>query len=86
MLQNVGKRVYLIDEYRTSQCCPACERRSLKTFRMVNNPRPHRRIANPRLIRHRLLRYVKFHLLITFLSNNFFFIPVTDIQIKIVEP
>ncbi|KAI7873622.1 uncharacterized protein EV154DRAFT_388412, partial [Mucor mucedo] len=38
MLQNVGKRVYLIDEYRTSQCCPACERRSLKTFRMVNNP------------------------------------------------
>ncbi|KAI7891611.1 uncharacterized protein EV154DRAFT_420111, partial [Mucor mucedo] len=37
---------YLIDEVRTSQCCPACERRSLETFRMVDNPRPHRRRAN----------------------------------------
>ncbi|KAI7893165.1 uncharacterized protein EV154DRAFT_417386, partial [Mucor mucedo] len=37
---------------RTSQCCPACNRRSLETFRMVDNPCPHRRRANPRLIRH----------------------------------
>ncbi|KAI7896401.1 uncharacterized protein EV154DRAFT_547402 [Mucor mucedo] len=56
LLQKAGKRVYLIDEFRTSQCCPACERRSLETFRMVDNPRPHRRRANPRVIRHGLLR------------------------------
>ncbi|KAG2193488.1 hypothetical protein INT47_005013 [Mucor saturninus] len=56
LFQKAGKRVYLIDEFRTSQCCPACERRSLETFRMVDNPRPHRRRANPRVIRHGLLR------------------------------
>ncbi|KAI7895785.1 uncharacterized protein EV154DRAFT_393455, partial [Mucor mucedo] len=49
--------VYLIDEFRTSQCCPACERRSLETFRIVDNPRSHKRRANPRVIRHGLLRY-----------------------------
>ncbi|KAI7892692.1 uncharacterized protein EV154DRAFT_389250, partial [Mucor mucedo] len=37
------KRVYLIDEFRTSQCYPACKRRSLETFRMLDNRRPHRR-------------------------------------------
>ncbi|KAG2211255.1 hypothetical protein INT47_006375 [Mucor saturninus] len=58
LLQKAGKRVYLIDEFRTSQCCPACECRSLETFRMVDNPRPHRRRANPRVIRHGLLRIV----------------------------
>ncbi|KAG2206531.1 hypothetical protein INT47_008548 [Mucor saturninus] len=56
LLQKAGKRVYLIDEFRTSQCCPDCERRSLETFRRVDNPRPHRRRANPRVIRHGLLR------------------------------
>ncbi|KAI7875277.1 uncharacterized protein EV154DRAFT_386699, partial [Mucor mucedo] len=52
--------VYLIDEFRTSQRCPACERRSLEMFRMVDNPRPHRRRVNHRVIRHGLLRYVDF--------------------------
>ncbi|KAG2200196.1 hypothetical protein INT47_009834, partial [Mucor saturninus] len=56
LLQKAGKRVYLIDEFRTSQCCPACKRGSLETFWMVGNPRPHRRRANPRVIRHGLLR------------------------------
>ncbi|KAG2196872.1 hypothetical protein INT47_011392 [Mucor saturninus] len=53
-----GKRVCLIDEFRTSQCCPTCEIRSLETFRMVDNPRPHRRREDPRVIRHGLLRIV----------------------------
>ncbi|KAI7889397.1 uncharacterized protein EV154DRAFT_483127 [Mucor mucedo] len=39
LLQKVGKRVYLIDEFRTSQCCPAFERRNLETLRMIDNPR-----------------------------------------------
>ncbi|KAG2211731.1 hypothetical protein INT47_008828, partial [Mucor saturninus] len=41
----------------TGQCYPACKRRRLETFWIVNNPCPHRRRANPRVIRHGLLRY-----------------------------
>ncbi|KAI7867768.1 uncharacterized protein EV154DRAFT_432323, partial [Mucor mucedo] len=48
--------LYLIDEFRTSQYCPACERKSLEMFRMADNLRPHRRRTNPRGIRHGLLR------------------------------
>ncbi|KAI7890618.1 uncharacterized protein EV154DRAFT_421846, partial [Mucor mucedo] len=54
LLQKVGKRVYSNDKFRTSQCFPACKHRSLETFWMVNNPRPHRRRANLRVIRHGL--------------------------------
>ncbi|KAI7893380.1 uncharacterized protein EV154DRAFT_417082 [Mucor mucedo] len=32
LLQKAGKRVHLIDKFRTSQCCPAYERKSLETF------------------------------------------------------
>ncbi|KAI7867762.1 uncharacterized protein EV154DRAFT_488261 [Mucor mucedo] len=34
----------------------ACERKSLETFRMADNMRPHRRRTNPRGISHGLLR------------------------------
>ncbi|PHZ14529.1 uncharacterized protein RHIMIDRAFT_275382, partial [Rhizopus microsporus ATCC 52813] len=34
-------QVYLIDEYRTSRCCPTCLNESLHTFRRVPNPRPY---------------------------------------------
>ncbi|KAI7895781.1 uncharacterized protein EV154DRAFT_412848, partial [Mucor mucedo] len=52
LLQKAGKRVYLIDEFRASQCYTACESRSLETFWMVDNPRPHRRRAKSRVIKH----------------------------------
>jgi hypothetical protein len=57
LLKKNGFRVYLIDEFRTSRCCPACEHTSLETFKQVPNPRPYRQQANPRVIRHGLLRY-----------------------------
>ncbi|KAI7893094.1 uncharacterized protein EV154DRAFT_417663, partial [Mucor mucedo] len=42
LLEKAGERVCLIDEFRTSHCYPAYERRSLETFWMVDNPRSHR--------------------------------------------
>ncbi|KAI9315769.1 hypothetical protein BX666DRAFT_2028651 [Dichotomocladium elegans] len=35
--------VFLIDEYKTSKCCPTCLNESLSTYKRVPNPRPARR-------------------------------------------
>ncbi|KAG0732689.1 hypothetical protein G6F57_020215 [Rhizopus arrhizus] len=48
--------VYLIDEFRTSQCFPSCENRSLTIFKRIPNPRPYQRRNNPEFICHGLLR------------------------------
>ncbi|KAJ2454193.1 hypothetical protein EV183_001678 [Coemansia sp. RSA 2336] len=55
MLKRHGSRVYLIDEFRTSSICPACNS-SLEMFCKVPNPRPWRRKKNPKVICHGLLR------------------------------
>ncbi|KAI8089059.1 uncharacterized protein BX664DRAFT_239354, partial [Halteromyces radiatus] len=56
MLMKNGFPVFLIDEFRTSPCCPACQNYSLETFHRVPNPRPYRRQQNPTVICHGLLR------------------------------
>ncbi|EIE78588.1 hypothetical protein RO3G_03292 [Rhizopus delemar RA 99-880] len=48
--------MYLIEEFRTSQCCPSCENRSLTTFKRIPNSRPYQRRNNPEVICHGLLR------------------------------
>jgi hypothetical protein len=48
--------VYLIDEFRTSQCCPSYENRSLTTFKRIPNLRPYQRRNNLEFICHGLLR------------------------------
>ncbi|KAI7899012.1 uncharacterized protein BX663DRAFT_546004 [Cokeromyces recurvatus] len=49
-------KVFKIDEYKTSSCCPTCES-SLETFKTVANPRPHKRAAKmPTVKCHGLLR------------------------------
>lgn len=52
-LQKAGLDVWLVDEYLTSQFCPACQQRTLKPFRRVPNPRPWRR---GKVLCHGLLR------------------------------
>ncbi|KAI7902720.1 uncharacterized protein BX663DRAFT_536548 [Cokeromyces recurvatus] len=42
MLKKNGFQVFKIDEYKTSSCCPTCES-SLKKFKTVANPHPHKR-------------------------------------------
>ena len=51
-----GFQVFLIDEYKTSRCCPTCHNESLHTFRRVPNPRPYQRERYPTVICHGLLR------------------------------
>ncbi|KAG0785531.1 hypothetical protein G6F16_009428 [Rhizopus arrhizus] len=50
-----GVLLYLIDEFRTSQCCPSCENRSPATFKRIPNPRPYQRRNNPEVVCHGLL-------------------------------
>ena len=56
LLKKAGFQVYLIDEFKTSRCCPTCEADSLRTFKTVPNPRPFRRQRNPTVTCHGLLR------------------------------
>ncbi|KAI9319779.1 hypothetical protein BX666DRAFT_1839294, partial [Dichotomocladium elegans] len=43
LLRKNGFEVFLIDEYKTSRCCPACLNESLSTYKRVQNPRPAHR-------------------------------------------
>ncbi|KAI8388005.1 uncharacterized protein BYT42DRAFT_558601, partial [Radiomyces spectabilis] len=43
LLVKHGFRVLVIDEFKTSKCCPTCRTESLKSFKLVPNPRPYRR-------------------------------------------
>ncbi|KAJ2659329.1 hypothetical protein IWW48_003572 [Coemansia sp. RSA 1200] len=56
MLVKLGFRLLHIDEYLTSTMCPYCETGKLKKFLQVDNPRPHRRDAQPVIMSHAVLR------------------------------
>ncbi|ORE04121.1 hypothetical protein BCV72DRAFT_180494, partial [Rhizopus microsporus var. microsporus] len=56
LLKKHGFQVYLIDEYKTSRCCPTCHNESLRTFRRVPNPRPYQRERYSTVVCHGLLR------------------------------
>ncbi|KAI8388620.1 uncharacterized protein BYT42DRAFT_611641 [Radiomyces spectabilis] len=56
LLTKHGFRVLLIDEFKTSKCCPTCRTESLKSFKQVRNPRSYRRQQNPLVLCHGLLR------------------------------
>ncbi|ORE10981.1 hypothetical protein BCV72DRAFT_329631, partial [Rhizopus microsporus var. microsporus] len=49
-------QVYLIDEYKTSKCCPTCHKESLHTFRRVPNLRPYQCERYPAVVCHGILR------------------------------
>ncbi|CEG79052.1 hypothetical protein RMATCC62417_13566 [Rhizopus microsporus] len=49
-------QVFLIDEYKTSRCCPTCHNESFRTFRHVPNPRPYQHERYPTVVCHGLLR------------------------------
>ncbi|KAI9272331.1 hypothetical protein EDC94DRAFT_596108 [Helicostylum pulchrum] len=55
MLKKEGFKVYLLDEYKTSSICPSCDN-ELERFKECANPRPYRRLKNPTVKRHELLR------------------------------
>jgi hypothetical protein len=57
-LQKKGFQLFLIDEFKTSTCCPFCTTHKLEKFREVINPRPYQRTKQPRVTCHGLLRYV----------------------------
>ncbi|CEP17069.1 hypothetical protein [Parasitella parasitica] len=59
MLKKNGFPVYLINEYKTSSYCPACES-ELEQFKHVRNPRPYQRNKRPTVLRHGLLRCKNF--------------------------
>ncbi|KAJ2258857.1 hypothetical protein GGI13_000343 [Coemansia sp. RSA 455] len=46
---------YLFDEYRSSKICPKCDG-ELGKFKWIRNPRPYRRLRNPRVLCHGLLQ------------------------------
>ncbi|KAL4211057.1 hypothetical protein AB4K20DRAFT_1967637 [Rhizopus microsporus] len=52
LLKKHGLQAFLIDEYKTSRCCPTCHNESLHTFRRVPNPRPHQRERYPTVVCH----------------------------------
>ncbi|KAI7862702.1 hypothetical protein BDF14DRAFT_1735561 [Spinellus fusiger] len=56
MLKKKGSKVFLIDEFKTSSFCPACENDELEKFKKVQNPIPFRREKNPTVTSHGLLR------------------------------
>jgi hypothetical protein len=56
MLRHQGFQVLIIDEFGTSKHCPECHQKSLRTFKRVRNPRPHRRQTYPTVTCHGLLR------------------------------
>ncbi|KAI8052312.1 hypothetical protein BDF22DRAFT_620716 [Syncephalis plumigaleata] len=49
-------KVFLIDEHKTSKCCPECNKPTLETYKPVDNPRPDQRKKRSKVIRHGLLR------------------------------
>ncbi|KAG1505783.1 hypothetical protein G6F52_012054 [Rhizopus delemar] len=55
MLKRNGFVVYLINEYKTSSHCPACEN-ELEKFKTVPNPRPYQRKKKPDVLCNGLLR------------------------------
>ncbi|KAI8388266.1 uncharacterized protein BYT42DRAFT_611336 [Radiomyces spectabilis] len=55
MLKKQGFEVYLLDEFKTSSCCPDCGD-PLEKFKKVPNPRPYRRTKQPEVLCHGLLR------------------------------
>ncbi|KAI8053888.1 hypothetical protein BDF22DRAFT_644024 [Syncephalis plumigaleata] len=56
LLKRHGFKVFLIDEHKTSKCCPACENPSLEKFKKVPNPRPKKHEDSHKIICHGLLR------------------------------
>ena len=54
LFKRFGYEVLMVDEYRTSCRCYACEG-ECNNFRMVENPRPWMRAERPRVVRHGLL-------------------------------
>ncbi|KAG1150459.1 hypothetical protein G6F37_002196 [Rhizopus arrhizus] len=50
LLKKHGFLVYLIEEFRTSQCCPSCENQSLTIFKRMLSPRPYQRRNHPEVI------------------------------------
>ena len=54
LFRRAGYNVYLVDEFRTSCRCSACEG-ECSTFRKCINPRPWRREEQPTIIRHGLV-------------------------------
>lgn len=55
MFRKAGYQVHLVDEFRTSCRCSACEGET-STFRECVNPRPWRRVVQPVVIRHGLVK------------------------------
>ncbi|KAG2191956.1 hypothetical protein INT47_004739 [Mucor saturninus] len=55
MLKKNGFKLYLIDEYKTSSFCPACES-PLEKFKTIVNPRPYQRRKMSTITCHGLLR------------------------------
>ena len=56
LFRRVGYKVFLVDEFRTSCRCSACEHGVCSTFRWVVNPRPYRRETRPHILRHGLVK------------------------------
>ncbi|KAI8055234.1 hypothetical protein BDF22DRAFT_618639 [Syncephalis plumigaleata] len=55
LLKRHGFKVFLIDEHKTSKCCPACNNPTLEKFKKVANPRLKKRKDSHRIICHGLL-------------------------------
>ncbi|KAI8056096.1 hypothetical protein BDF22DRAFT_324147 [Syncephalis plumigaleata] len=56
LLKRHGFKVFLIDEHKTSKCCPACNNPTLEKFKKVANPRSKQHGDSHRIICHGLLR------------------------------
>ncbi|KAH9258496.1 hypothetical protein BASA81_002998 [Batrachochytrium salamandrivorans] len=56
LFSRAGYEVVLVDEFRTSCTCFACEGGACEKFRVVENPRPWMRAKRPMVLRHGLLR------------------------------
>ncbi|KAI8047867.1 hypothetical protein BDF22DRAFT_462002 [Syncephalis plumigaleata] len=56
LLKRHGFKVFLIDEHKTSKCCPACKNPTLEKFKKVANPRLKKHEDSHRIICHGLLR------------------------------
>jgi hypothetical protein len=51
-----GYKVWLVDEYLTSKRCHGCQAGECATFRRVRNPRPHKMLSRPWVVRWGLTR------------------------------
>ncbi|KAI8048543.1 hypothetical protein BDF22DRAFT_779126 [Syncephalis plumigaleata] len=56
LLKRHGFKVFLIDEHKTSKCCPACNNPTLEKFKKVANPRSKQHEDSHKIICHGLLR------------------------------